>query len=62
MLPEGESFSENETTSVSPPKGGATEGHAGDKAANRMNKKPRTGSFVYCNVSTALRNSKVQFS
>uniref|UniRef100_A0A8C3ST43 Zinc finger ZZ-type and EF-hand domain containing 1 n=1 Tax=Chelydra serpentina TaxID=8475 RepID=A0A8C3ST43_CHESE len=37
MLPEGESFSENETTSVSPPTDGATEGHAGDKAAKGMN-------------------------
>ncbi|XP_044849894.1 zinc finger ZZ-type and EF-hand domain-containing protein 1 isoform X1 [Mauremys mutica] len=56
MLPEGESFSENETTSVGPPTGGAIEGHAGVKAAEGMNKKPRTGSFVHFNGKGDVRD------
>ncbi|XP_067393968.1 zinc finger ZZ-type and EF-hand domain-containing protein 1 isoform X3 [Emydura macquarii macquarii] len=49
MLPEGESFSENETTSVSPPSGGVIEGLVGNKAVKGTNKKPRTGPFVNYN-------------
>ncbi|XP_030328587.1 zinc finger ZZ-type and EF-hand domain-containing protein 1 isoform X3 [Strigops habroptila] len=49
MLPEGESFSENDTVSVSPPTDGAPKSHAGDKAVKGKDEKPTTGSFIHCN-------------
>jgi len=52
MLPEGESFSENDTASVSPPTDGAPKSHTGDKAVKGRDEKPSTGSFVHCNVSS----------
>ncbi|XP_061868119.1 zinc finger ZZ-type and EF-hand domain-containing protein 1 isoform X3 [Colius striatus] len=49
MLPEGESFSENVTVSVSPPTDGAPKSHSDDKAAKGRDEKPSTGTFVLCN-------------
>ncbi|XP_061326363.1 zinc finger ZZ-type and EF-hand domain-containing protein 1 isoform X2 [Pezoporus flaviventris] len=49
MLPEGESFSENDTVSVSPPTDGAPKSHTGDKAMKGRDEKPATGSFIHCN-------------
>uniref|UniRef100_A0A8C9L839 Zinc finger ZZ-type and EF-hand domain containing 1 n=1 Tax=Pavo cristatus TaxID=9049 RepID=A0A8C9L839_PAVCR len=51
MLPEGESLSENDTVSVSPPADGAPKSHAGDKAGKGKDEKPSTGSFMHSNVS-----------
>uniref|UniRef100_A0A8C4UPT9 Zinc finger ZZ-type and EF-hand domain containing 1 n=1 Tax=Falco tinnunculus TaxID=100819 RepID=A0A8C4UPT9_FALTI len=54
MLPEGESFSENDTVSVSPPTDGAPKNHIGDKAVKGRDEKPSTGSVhMHCNVSTS---------
>lgn len=52
MLPEGESFSENDIVSVSPSTDGAPKSHTGDKAVKGRDEKPSTGSFMHCNVST----------
>ncbi|KAM9525586.1 zinc finger ZZ-type and EF-hand domain-containing protein 1 isoform 2-T2 [Guaruba guarouba] len=49
MLPEGESFSENGTVSVSPPTDGAPKNHTDDKAVKGKDEKPTTGSFIHCN-------------
>ncbi|XP_033924712.1 zinc finger ZZ-type and EF-hand domain-containing protein 1 [Melopsittacus undulatus] len=49
MLPEGESFSENDTVSVSPPTDGPPKSHTGDKAMKGRDEKPTTGSFIHCN-------------
>uniref|UniRef100_A0A8C7E9K7 Zinc finger ZZ-type and EF-hand domain containing 1 n=1 Tax=Nothoprocta perdicaria TaxID=30464 RepID=A0A8C7E9K7_NOTPE len=51
MLPEGESFSENDTIPVSPPTDGAAKKHIGDKAAKGRDEKPSMGSFKLCNVT-----------
>lgn len=52
MLPEGESFSENDAVSVSPPTDGAPKSHTGDKAVKGRDEKPSTGSFMHHNVGT----------
>lgn len=52
MLPEGESLSESDTVSVSPPTDGAPESHTADKAGKGKDEKPSTGSFMHSNVST----------
>ncbi|OXB78873.1 UNVERIFIED_CONTAM: hypothetical protein H355_011278 [Colinus virginianus] len=49
MLPEGESFSENDTASVSPTTDGAPKSHIGDKAGKGKDEKPSTGSFMHSN-------------
>ncbi|KAM4647985.1 zinc finger ZZ-type and EF-hand domain-containing protein 1 isoform 3-T3 [Amazona ochrocephala] len=49
MLPEGESFSENDTVSVSPPTDGAPKNHTDDKAVKEKDEKQTTGSFIHCN-------------
>lgn len=54
MLPEGESFSENDTVSVSPPTDDAPKSHAGDKTGKGGDEKPRTGAFMHYNVSTVI--------
>uniref|UniRef100_A0A669PSW4 Zinc finger ZZ-type and EF-hand domain containing 1 n=1 Tax=Phasianus colchicus TaxID=9054 RepID=A0A669PSW4_PHACC len=50
MLPEGESLSENDTVSVSPPTDGAPKSHTGDKAGKGKDEKPSTGSLMHSNV------------
>lgn len=52
MLPEGESFSENDTVSVSPPTDGAPKSCVGDKEVKGKDEKPSVGSYMHCNVST----------
>lgn len=52
MLPEGESLSENDTVSVSPPTDGALKSHTGDKAGKGKDEKPSTGSLMHSHVST----------
>uniref|UniRef100_G1MV40 Uncharacterized protein n=1 Tax=Meleagris gallopavo TaxID=9103 RepID=G1MV40_MELGA len=47
MLPEGESLSENDTVSVSPPTDGALKSHTGDKAGKGKDEKPSTGSLMH---------------
>lgn len=47
MLPEGESFSKNETTSMN----GAKEGHGDEKAVKGTDKRPRSSSLTYHSVS-----------
>uniref|UniRef100_A0A8C5T9N4 Zinc finger ZZ-type and EF-hand domain containing 1 n=1 Tax=Malurus cyaneus samueli TaxID=2593467 RepID=A0A8C5T9N4_9PASS len=53
MLPEDESFSENDTLSGNPPTDSAPKGHPGDKAGKGRDEKPSTGSFVHRSVSTS---------
>uniref|UniRef100_A0A803Y0W4 Zinc finger ZZ-type and EF-hand domain containing 1 n=1 Tax=Meleagris gallopavo TaxID=9103 RepID=A0A803Y0W4_MELGA len=50
MLPEGESLSENDTVSVSPPTDGALKSHTGDKAGKGKDEKPSTGSLMHSHV------------
>ncbi|XP_068021477.1 zinc finger ZZ-type and EF-hand domain-containing protein 1 isoform X3 [Melanerpes formicivorus] len=50
MLPEGESFSDNDTVSVSPPTDAAPKSPAGDKAVKGQEEKPSTGSLLCCSV------------
>lgn len=56
MLPEGESFSENDTVSVSPPTDGAPKSRTGDKAVKGRDEKPSAGSFMHCNGKGDARN------
>lgn len=52
MLPEDESFSENDTVSGSPPTDSAPKSHHGDEAGKGRDEKPSTGSLVHRSVST----------
>ncbi|NXY62540.1 ZZEF1 protein, partial [Callaeas wilsoni] len=49
MLPEDESFSENDTVSGSPPTDSAPKSHPGDKAGKGRDEKGSTGSLVHRN-------------
>ncbi|NWH71920.1 ZZEF1 protein, partial [Piaya cayana] len=52
MLPEGESFSENNSVSVSPPPDRAPRSHPRDNAVKGKQGKASAGPFTHCNVST----------
>uniref|UniRef100_A0A8C3R9W3 Zinc finger ZZ-type and EF-hand domain containing 1 n=1 Tax=Cyanoderma ruficeps TaxID=181631 RepID=A0A8C3R9W3_9PASS len=52
MLPEDESFSENDTVSGSPPTDSAPKSHPGDRAGKGRDEKRGTGSSVRRSVST----------
>ncbi|XP_042685889.1 zinc finger ZZ-type and EF-hand domain-containing protein 1 isoform X1 [Centrocercus urophasianus] len=56
MLPEGESLSESDTVSVSPPTDGAPESHTADKAGKGKEEKPSTGSFMHSNGKRDTHN------
>uniref|UniRef100_A0A8C3DW85 Zinc finger ZZ-type and EF-hand domain containing 1 n=1 Tax=Corvus moneduloides TaxID=1196302 RepID=A0A8C3DW85_CORMO len=51
MLPEDETFSENDTVSGSPPTDSAPKSHPGDEAGKGRDEKPSTGSLVHRGVS-----------
>ncbi|OPJ78770.1 hypothetical protein AV530_003532 [Patagioenas fasciata monilis] len=57
MLPEGESFSENDTVSVSPPTDDAPKSHAGDNTGKGEDEKPSTGTFMHYNGKEDVCNA-----
>uniref|UniRef100_A0A803XUX2 Zinc finger ZZ-type and EF-hand domain containing 1 n=1 Tax=Meleagris gallopavo TaxID=9103 RepID=A0A803XUX2_MELGA len=60
MLPEGESLSENDTVSVSPPTDGALKSHTGDKAGKGKDEKPSTGSLMHSHVNDCISEDSAQ--
>lgn len=54
MLPEDESFSENDTVSGSPPTDSAPKSHPGDRTGKGRDEKRGTGSSVRRSVSTVI--------
>ncbi|NXU65808.1 ZZEF1 protein, partial [Horornis vulcanius] len=62
MLPEDESFSENDTVSGSPPTDSAPKSHPGDRAGRGRDEKRSTGSSVRRSVSTRTPDIRHGFS
>uniref|UniRef100_A0A8C3GXX7 Zinc finger ZZ-type and EF-hand domain containing 1 n=1 Tax=Corvus moneduloides TaxID=1196302 RepID=A0A8C3GXX7_CORMO len=60
MLPEDETFSENDTVSGSPPTDSAPKSHPGDEAGKGRDEKPSTGSLVHRGVSDSLSEDLAQ--